>query len=124
MKTAAIVRQHFPDLPILARARNCVHYYRLRDLDILGGERETFRSSLETARQALEKLGFESTRAARAVDLFRKHDLAQLDVQYAVRQDEAQLIQTAAQAAAQLQELFESDVKESTELAEAQEGLP
>ncbi len=124
MKTAAIVRQHFPDLPILARARNRVHYYRLRDLDILGGERETFRSSLETARQALEKLGFESARAARAVDLFRKHDLAQLDVQYAVRQDEAQLIQTAAQAAAQLQELFESDVKESTELAEAQEGLP
>ena len=89
MKTAAIVRQHFPDLPILARARNRVHYYRLRDLDILGGERETFRSSLETARQALEKLGFESARAARAVDLFRKHDLAQLDVQYAVRQDEA-----------------------------------
>jgi len=124
MKTAAIVRQHFPDLPILARARNRVHYYRLRDLDILGGERETFRSSLETARQALEKLGFESARAARAVDLFRKHDLAQLDVQYAVRQDEAQLIQTAAQAAAQLQELFESDVKEGTELAEAQEGLP
>ena len=124
MKTAAIVRQHFPDLPILARARNRVHYYRLRDLDILGGERETFRSSLETARQALEKLGFESARAVRAVDLFRKHDLAQLDVQYAVRQDEAQLIQTAAQAAAQLQELFESDVKESAELAEAQEGLP
>jgi glutathione-regulated potassium-efflux system ancillary protein KefC/glutathione-regulated potassium-efflux system protein KefB len=124
MKTAAIVRQHFPDLPILARARNRVHYYRLRDLDILGGERETFRSSLETARQALETLGFDSTRAARAVDLFRRHDLAQLDVQYAVRQDEAQLIQTAAQAAAQLQELFESDVKETAELAEAQEGLP
>jgi hypothetical protein len=31
-----------------------------------------------------------------------------------VRQDEAQLIQTTAQAAAQLQELFESDVKETT----------
>ena len=29
-----------------------------------------------------------------------------------MRQDEAQLIQTAAQAAAQLQELFEADVKE------------
>jgi glutathione-regulated potassium-efflux system ancillary protein KefC/glutathione-regulated potassium-efflux system protein KefB len=124
MKTAAIVRQHFPDLPILARARNRVHYYRLRDLVLLGGERETFRSSLETARQALETLGFDSTRAARAVDLFRRHDLAQLDVQYAVRQDEAQLIQTAAQAAAQLQELFESDFKETAELAEAQEGLP
>jgi len=112
VKTAAIVRKHFPDLPILARARNRVHYYRLRDLDIEAIERDTFLSSLDTARQALEKLGLDPTQAARAVDLFRKHDKRQLEVQYAVRQDEAQLIQTAAQAAAQLQELFESDVKE------------
>jgi hypothetical protein len=41
-----------------------------------------------------------------------------------VRQDEEQLIQTAAQAAAQLQELFESDVKEREELATVQEGMP
>ena len=112
VKTAAVVRKHFPDLPILARARNRVHYYRLRDLDIEVIERDTFLSSLDTARQALEQLGLEPAQAARAVDLFRTHDKRQLEVQYAVRQDEAQLIQTAAQAAAQLQELFESDVKE------------
>ena len=69
-------------------------------------------SSLETARQALEQLGLDHAQATRAVDLFREHDARQLDAQYAVRQDEAQLIQTVAQAAAQLQELFESDVKE------------
>ena len=124
VKTAALVRRHFPDLPVLARARNRVHYYRLRDLDILGAERDTFRSALETARQALEKLGIDPARASRAVDIFKKHDLAQLDVQYAVRQDEQQLIQTTTQAAAQLQELFETDVKESEELASAQEGMP
>jgi monovalent cation:proton antiporter-2 (CPA2) family protein len=112
VKTAGVVRKHFPNLPILARARNRVHYYRLRDLDIEAIERETFLSSLQTARQALEKLGLEPARAARAVSLFREHDDRRLEVQYAVRQDEAQLIQTAAQAAAQLQELFESDVKE------------
>ncbi|MEO8344657.1 MAG: monovalent cation:proton antiporter-2 (CPA2) family protein [Betaproteobacteria bacterium] len=113
VKTAALVRKHFPDLPILARARNRVHYYRLRDLDIEAVERETFLSSLETARQALEKLGLAPAQALHAVDLFREHDARQLEAQYAVRQDEAQLIQTAAQAAAQLQELFESDVKET-----------
>jgi glutathione-regulated potassium-efflux system ancillary protein KefC/glutathione-regulated potassium-efflux system protein KefB len=110
VKTAALVRKHFPDLPIVARARNRVHYYRLRDLDIDVIERETLHSSLETARQALGHLGFDPAQAARAVELFREHDARQLDAQYAVRQDEAQLIQTAAQAAAQLQELFESDV--------------
>ena len=105
------MRKHFPDLPILARARNRVHYYRLRDLDIETIERETLLSSLETARRALEHLGLDPAQASRAVELFREHDARQLDAQYAVRQDEAQLIQTAAQAAAQLQELFESDVK-------------
>jgi glutathione-regulated potassium-efflux system ancillary protein KefC/glutathione-regulated potassium-efflux system protein KefB len=112
VKTAALVRKNYPDLPILARARNRVHYYRLRDLDIESIERETLLSSLETARHALEHLGLDAAQAARAVSLFREHDARQLDAQYAVRQDEAQLIQTAAQAAAQLQELFESDVKE------------
>jgi glutathione-regulated potassium-efflux system ancillary protein KefC/glutathione-regulated potassium-efflux system protein KefB len=111
VKTAALVRKHFPELPIVARARNRVHYYRLRDLDIDVIERETLHSSLETARQALGHLGFDPVQAARAVELFRAHDARQLDAQYAVRQDDAQLIQTAAQAAAQLQELFESDVR-------------
>ena len=39
-----------------------------------------------------------------------------MDEQYAVRQDETQLIQTAAQAAAQLQEVFEADVTASGNL--------
>ena len=68
VKTAALVRKHFPDLPILARARNRVHYYRLRDLDIESIERETLLSSLETARQALEQLGLDPAQAARAVE--------------------------------------------------------
>ena len=115
VKTAAVVRKNYPNLPILARARNRVHYYRLRDLDIEAIERETFLSSLETARQALEQLGMDHARAERAVSLFRKHDTRQMEAQYAVREDEAQLIQTAAQAAAQLQELFEADAKEAGE---------
>ncbi|MEJ7671073.1 MAG: NAD-binding protein [Casimicrobiaceae bacterium] len=112
VKTAAIVRKHFPDLPILARARNRVHYYRLRDLDIEAIERDTFLSSLDTARQALEKLGFPPTQASARRGLLPETRQAPTRSAYAVRQDEALLIQTAAQAAAQLQELFESDVKE------------
>ena len=113
LATAAVVRKHYPNLPILARARNRVHLYRLRDLDIHVIERETFRASLETARQALVTAGLEEARAERAVSLFRKHDVDLIERQYAVRQDEQQLIQTSAQAAAQLQELFEADVAEA-----------
>jgi voltage-gated potassium channel Kch len=124
VKTAAVVRKNFPNLPILARARNRVHYYRLRDLDIdrEAIEREIFLSSLETARQALELTGMEATQVARAVALFKEHDEKLMDEQYAVRQDETQLIQTAAQAAAQLQEVFEADVKESTSPVPGRDG--
>jgi len=113
IRTAALVRKHFPNLPILARARNRVHLFRLRDLDIDAIERETFASSLETARQALVQVGLGELSAERAVGLFREHDLKLLDRQYAVRQDEQQFIQTSAQAAAQLQELFEADARDN-----------
>ena len=112
IKVAALVRRHFPNLPIVARARNRVHLFRLRDLDVKVIERETFLSSLDTARLALVQIGLSAAKAERAVALFRQHDVALLDKQYAVRQDEQQVIQTSAQASAQLQELFEADAKE------------
>ncbi|MBE0613998.1 MAG: cation:proton antiporter [Burkholderiales bacterium] len=109
VKTAEVVRRHFPDLPILARARNRVHYYRLRDLGIKVIHRETFPASLDVARQALLRLGMRAAATEHAIALFRQHDEAQLDAQYAVKHDEAKLIQTAKQAAEQLRELFEAD---------------
>jgi glutathione-regulated potassium-efflux system ancillary protein KefC/glutathione-regulated potassium-efflux system protein KefB len=110
VRTAAVVRKHFPQLEILARARNRVHYFRLRDLGVRTIYRETFPASLEVAHQALLKLGFGVAAAQRAITLFREHDEGQLQAQYAVHQDEAQIIQTAQQASEQLRELFEADV--------------
>src|SRR6266568_3745315 len=109
VKTAAVVRKHFPQVPIIARARNRVHLFRLRDLGVKIIYRETFPASLDMARHALLTLGFGIAASERAVTLFRQHDEGQIDAQYAVRHDEAQLIQTSREAAAQLQELFEAD---------------
>ena len=109
VKTAAVVRKHFPGLPILARARNRVHFFRLRDLGVKAIHRETFPASLDVARQALLRLGFGAAATEHAIAMFREHDEAQLEAQYAVKHDEAQLIQSAKQAAEQLRELFEAD---------------
>jgi glutathione-regulated potassium-efflux system ancillary protein KefC/glutathione-regulated potassium-efflux system protein KefB len=109
VKTAAIVRKHFPHVPILARARNRVHLFRLRDLGVKLIWRETFSASLDMARHTLLSMGFGIAASERAVTLFKQHDEQRLDAQYAVQHDEAQLIQTSKEAAAQLQELFESD---------------
>jgi glutathione-regulated potassium-efflux system ancillary protein KefC/glutathione-regulated potassium-efflux system protein KefB len=109
VKTAAIVRKHFPQVPILARARNRVHLFRLRDLGVKLIWRETFSASLEMARHTLVSLGFGVAASERAVNLFKEHDEQRLEAQYAIQNDEAQLIQTTKEAAAQLQELFEAD---------------
>jgi glutathione-regulated potassium-efflux system ancillary protein KefC/glutathione-regulated potassium-efflux system protein KefB len=109
VRTAKVVRTHFPNLPILARARNRVHVFRLRDLGIKTIYRETFPASLEVARQALLRIGFGVAAAERATAMFRQHDEAQLELQYAVQHDEAQLIQNVKEAADQLKELFEAD---------------
>jgi voltage-gated potassium channel Kch len=109
VKTAALVRRHFPQLPILARARNRVHYFHLRDLGIKWIYRETFPASLEAAHQALLQLGMGIAASERAVTLFKQHDEAQLEAQFAVRHDDVQLMQNAKEAADQLKELFEAD---------------
>jgi glutathione-regulated potassium-efflux system ancillary protein KefC/glutathione-regulated potassium-efflux system protein KefB len=109
VRTAALVRAHFPQVPILARARNRVHYFRLRELGIAVIHRETFPASLDVARQALLRLGFGIAAAEHAVALFKAHDEAQLAVQGAVQHDEAQLIELAKHATDQLRELFEAD---------------
>ncbi len=109
VKAATLVRQHFPDLPILARARNRTHYFQLRDLGITMIYRETFLSSIALAQQALLNLGFSIPAAERAVSLFRKHDEDLIEIQQAVHHDEAQLIQNAQLATQQLKSLFEAD---------------
>src|SRR5712691_902803 len=74
VKTAAVVRKHFPQVPILARARNRVHLFRLRDLGVKLVWRETFPTSLDMARHALLSLGFGIAASERAVTLFKQHD--------------------------------------------------
>ena len=57
VKTAELIRQHFPHLKIFARARNRQHAFRLMDLDVRYIIRETLVSSLEMSVQVLEALG-------------------------------------------------------------------
>jgi monovalent cation:proton antiporter-2 (CPA2) family protein len=109
VKTAAVVRKHFPNLPIIARARNRVHVFRLRDLGIRDIFRETFPASVDMSRLALLRMGLGVSVAERAVGILREHDEQMLEAQYAVHHDEKQLMQTAKEASDTLRELFDSD---------------
>ncbi|HEY6881119.1 MAG TPA: glutathione-regulated potassium-efflux system protein KefC, partial [Polyangiales bacterium] len=52
-----VVREKFPKLPILARARNVTHYFELSERGVEIIERETFEAALALGRKALEQLG-------------------------------------------------------------------
>ena len=111
LKTAAMVRKHFPHLKIYARARNRFHYFRLRDLGVTHITRETFASSVDLGGAVLQELGLDATLAKRTTSTFAEYDNRLIETQYAVNRDEALLIQTAQAAGRELEELFEADTE-------------
>jgi glutathione-regulated potassium-efflux system protein KefB len=109
VRTARIVKRLFPHLVVLARARNRQHAFRLMDLGVDWLVRETFHSSLELARETLVRIGVPDDVAIAKVERFRRHDEALLARQYLIHDDEAALVQSAQQARAELESLFEAD---------------
>jgi glutathione-regulated potassium-efflux system ancillary protein KefC len=115
---AAMVRQHFPQLTIVARARNVRHFYALRELGVRLIERETLDSALMSGRSVLEALGWEPHHARTLALRFRRHTVRQLDAMAPHWKDEARLITAAKQGRQQLEELFaqERDAARQREL--------
>jgi monovalent cation:proton antiporter-2 (CPA2) family protein len=113
VRTAELIRKHFPHLKIFARARNRQHAFRLMDLDVRYTIRETFASSLEMSEKVLETLGLSKSKAVETVRLFRAHDEATIRKQQAVKDDESKFLATTRESAEQLLHLFESDAAEA-----------
>jgi glutathione-regulated potassium-efflux system ancillary protein KefC len=104
-----VVRQNFPNLPIIARARNVTHYVGLRDRGVSLIERETFDSALRAGRSALETLGVDRFRAREIADTFRRHNLATLDDRTEYFSDEAKVLSAAQAGREELREFFARD---------------
>jgi glutathione-regulated potassium-efflux system ancillary protein KefC/glutathione-regulated potassium-efflux system protein KefB len=109
VRTAELIRKHFPHLKVFARARNRQHAFRLMDLEVRYTIRETLGSSLEMSVQVLESLGLSKGRAVETVHQFRVHDEATMAKQQAVKDDESKFLATTRESAEQLLHLFETD---------------
>jgi len=106
---AESVRRHFPRLRIFAVANDRNHALRLMDLGVHLVIRRAYFSSLEMGRRLLVELGEPEPAADRSVRTFREHDETTLLRQQALYRDEKQLIQSAQDAARELEQLFEAD---------------
>ncbi len=102
-------REEFPHLKIYARARNRRHAHLLMNVGIDATIRETFFSSLRLTELVLQGLGLADEEARRTVQAFRERDEKTLRLQQDIYDDEKKLIQSAKQAAIELEQLFEED---------------
>jgi glutathione-regulated potassium-efflux system ancillary protein KefC len=110
LRTVQTVLEHFPQLTIIARARNRAHAYRLLALGVTHFYRETFQASLELTVDVLEALGFDHDTAHMDVQRFREHDEQLVAEQFQYQRDDKKLIEIAMRARAELESLFEKDV--------------
>jgi len=105
-EVARLVKEHFPRLTVVARARNVSHFYKLHKLGVKHIERETFESALLSARSVLETMGWEPHAARNSALRFKRHNLAQLQEMAPHFDNESKLIAIAKQGRAQLEELW------------------
>lgn len=75
---ARTLHEHFPDLVVLARARDRLHYYELRRLGVIA-HRETFAAAYELGIEALRKLGYRGHTAHRLARRWRSHEERELE---------------------------------------------
>ena len=109
LKTAEVVRKHFPHVPIFARARNRQHVYRLMDLGVTVIRRETFLSAVDLTREVLRGLGTSEPEVRRITDTFVSYDRRRLYDDYRHASDLEKLQTQARERADELEQLLLAD---------------
>jgi len=112
-KVARLVREHFPQAVIVARARNVTHHYRLRELGVTLIERETLDSALMSGRSVLELMGWQPHAARNQALRFRRHNIELVERMAPHLGDEKQLIALAKQGRQQLEEMWSQERRDA-----------
>jgi glutathione-regulated potassium-efflux system ancillary protein KefC len=109
LELADIVREKFPNLKMIARARNVTHYFELRERGVEIVERETFEAALSLGRSALRTLGRPPFEAQELSTRFKRHNIRTLEAMRSHKGDEAERLSLAKAARKELEEQFERD---------------
>jgi glutathione-regulated potassium-efflux system ancillary protein KefC len=109
LRLADLVREHFPHLKMIGRARNVTHLFELRERGVDIVERETFEAALRIGEHAMRQLGIDEASASLARTSFREHNLATLEAMFPHFRDESQMISIQEEARQELAQSFEHD---------------
>lgn len=111
MNTARHIRLNYPNITLLARARDRYHMHLLRDLGVKHIWRETYLSSLGMAYRTLRELGLSKQDASHSIELFRNYDEELLVRQQRIYTDEQKVYESYRDFLGELEHLFESDAQ-------------
>ncbi|WP_029525887.1 glutathione-regulated potassium-efflux system protein KefC, partial [Polaromonas glacialis] len=122
LKIVDMVKENFPQLQIVARARDVPHWNALRDRGVMRVERELFESSLRSARTVLELLGQPQMAAQQAAERFRQHNLALFEQMYPHRNNREKFIAVAKQGRMQLEAQMKQEREQLAQQARDAQG--
>lgn len=111
LEMATLVKQKWPSVSMVVRARSRTDAFDLRDLD-LDPIRETFHSSLVAAKQALVAIGETPTSAAKIIKHFEQHDTEQLEATRKIRHDKKAILSMTEQGRQDLKDLLKIEQSE------------
>ena len=114
LQVAELALQHFPQLTVVARARDVTHYYRLRKLGVTLIEREVLDSSLMTGRKVLELMGWQPHAARVQALRFRAHTIELIEQMAPHLGDEQKLIALAKQGRSELETMWAQERTEQS----------
>lgn len=109
LQLTEMVKEHFPHLQIIARARDVDHYIRLRQAGVEKPERETFEGALKTGRLALESLGLGPYEARERADVFRRFNIQTVEEMAMVENDTKARAAVYKRTSAMLSEIITED---------------
>ncbi|RYY73993.1 MAG: potassium transporter [Gammaproteobacteria bacterium] len=110
LKIVEQVKEHYPHVSLIVRARDRSHVYKLAELGVTKPVREIYESSLLAAMYTLVELGFPEAQSQNNIDIFRAHDEQILQKSTPLHNDLAALIKVAEEGRKELKELFAKDI--------------
>ncbi len=108
LRAARLVREHFPHVTLVARARDRYHAYSLHAAGVEHVIRETLDSSLRAAQVTLVQMGVPESTAIDLVRTFREVDERLLQEQVAHRDQLDELIELSARGREELASLLDA----------------
>ncbi len=118
LQVVDMLREHFPQATLVARARNATHWYGLKEREVQHVERETFDAALLSGRTVLELMGWQPHSARQQALRFKQHTLELMAQMAPYRKDEKQLIALSKLGRQQLEELWSRERAERDQARE------